>query len=196
MRATCRRLRRPIGRSPAAPAPAGDAVRSGGNPRRRRPGRGSVGQARRRPHRARVGDGAAATRPAQDRSAAPRPASCYGARHGAGPAAQARRAVPLPAAGHAAGGQPGARNPALSGARDDPRGRYALRALRIVASGAVDLFAPAARPSGCSRRPISASWSWPTSACARRGSSPPPIASCCGCTGSCSRTSAATTPTC
>ena len=121
-----RRCERVAGRARAG----GDAVRSGGDPRRRRPGRGSVGQARRRPHRARVGGGAAATAPGSRPLGGRRGRHHgYGARHGAGPAAQARRAVPLPAAGHAAGGQPGARNPALSGARDDPRGRYALRAL-------------------------------------------------------------------
>ena len=65
----------------------------------------------------------------------------YGARHGAVPAAEARRPVPLFADGHAAGGEPRARAPAISGRRHDPRGRDALGSLLHAESGAVNLFA-------------------------------------------------------
>ncbi len=66
----------------------------------------------------------------------------------------------------------------------------------IVERGAVELFTAGGGPSSCAPRPISASWSWPTSRSRRRAWWPPATACCCGCIGSCSMISAVTTPRC
>ena len=113
----------------------------------------------------------------------------HGARHGADPVAQARAPVPLSAARHAAGGQPGAGAPSLPRRRDHLRSGRALGPflLRRDRCGRPDL---GRRPGRAPGRPGPFRRAGPgrRGPVRRRRWSPPATARCCACTGSCSTT--------